>query len=64
ETEPERHEGAIWSGDTSSNLLFVDAKARRVGDIVTVIVEEDATSAQKASTDTSKESNIDFETEG
>ena len=57
-------EGGLWPGDTSKNLLFEDTKARRVGDIVTVVVNETATSSQTASTDTSKDSNISLDTDG
>ncbi len=55
-------EGAIWPGDTSKNLLFEDTKARKVGDIVTVILNETATSTQTATTNTSKDSNINLQT--
>ncbi len=53
-------DGAIWPGDTPGNLLFVDAKGKNVGDIVTVTIEEDATSTQSATTDTSKDSEVDM----
>ncbi|KMP10832.1 hypothetical protein UR09_03400 [Candidatus Nitromaritima sp. SCGC AAA799-A02] len=57
-------DGAIWSGDTSKNLLFEDTKARKVGDIVTVVLNENATSTQTATTDTSKDSSINLDTNG
>lgn len=53
-----REDGSIWPGDTNSNLLFVDAKAHDVGDIVTVVIEETATSSQKATTDVGKDSSL------
>lgn len=56
-----RAEGAIWPGDTTGNLLFIDAKARAVGDIVTVIIDETATSSQKATTDVGKNSTLDMD---
>ena len=56
------NEGGIWPGDTSKNLLFEDTKAREVGDIVTVLLNETATSTATASTDTSKTSSIDLQT--
>jgi len=62
ETTVKVSDGAIWPGDTSKNLLFEDTKARKVGDIVTVLLNETATSTQKASTDTSKSSSIDLQT--
>jgi flagellar L-ring protein FlgH len=59
--QPTRGDGAIWPGDTANNLLFIDAKAHDVGDIVTVIVDETATSSQKASTDVGKDSSLDMD---
>ena len=56
------NEGGIWPGDTAKNLLFEDTKARKVGDIVTVLLNETATSSATASTDTSKSSSIDLQT--
>jgi len=59
ETPPSRRaDGAIWPGDTANNLLFIDAKASGVGDIVTVIIDETATSSQKATTDVGKDSTL------
>ena len=55
------NDGGIWPGDTSKNLLFEDTKAREVGDIVTVLLNETATSTATASTDTSKSSSIDLQ---
>lgn len=59
-----RQDGALWPGDTAKNLLFEDTKAKNIGDIVTVVVNESATSSQSASTDTSKDSNIALTTNG
>ena len=56
------NDGGICPGETSKNLLFEDTKAREVGDIVTVILNETATSSQTASTDTNKTSSIDLQT--
>ncbi|GJL78852.1 MAG: flagellar L-ring protein [Nitrospinaceae bacterium] len=50
-----RADGALWPGDTAGNLLFVDTKAKEVGDILTVVISENATSTQSATTDTSKD---------
>ncbi|PIR00159.1 MAG: hypothetical protein COV66_08690 [Nitrospinae bacterium CG11_big_fil_rev_8_21_14_0_20_45_15] len=52
----ENLEGSLWPGDTSKNFLFEDNKARKVGDIVTVTVNESATSSQSATTNTSRDS--------
>jgi len=49
-------DGGIWPGDTGKNLLFEDTRARKVGDLVTVVLNESATSTQSATTDTSKSS--------
>jgi len=51
-------EGSLWPGETSENFLFADTKAKRVGDVVTVVLEEDFTSSQGATTDVSKDSSI------
>lgn len=49
-------EGAIWPGDTpSGSFLFFDQKARGVGDLVTVFVEEDVLAEGSASTDLSRD---------
>lgn len=55
---PKREDGSIWPGDTAGNLLFIDAKANGVGDIVTVVIEETATSSQKATTDVGKDASL------
>lgn len=54
-------DGSIWPGDTKNNLLFVDAKANSVGDIVTVVIAETATSSQQATTDVGKNSSLDMD---
>jgi len=48
------NDGGIWPGATSKTLLFEDTKARKIGDILTVVLNETATSTQSATTDTSK----------
>jgi flagellar L-ring protein precursor FlgH len=58
---PVSQEGAIWPGDTSDNLLFQDNKARNVGDIVTVTINETATSSQSATTNTSKDTTLNMQ---
>ena len=54
-------EGAMWPGDTADNLLFEDSKARKVGDIVTVVINETNTSSQSATTNTSKNNTINMQ---
>lgn len=53
-------EGALWPGETSENLLFADTKAKQVGDIVTVQLEENFESSNSATTGISKDSEIDL----
>jgi flagellar L-ring protein precursor FlgH len=55
-------EGSLWHGDSSTNSFFVDAKGKRVGDIIRVVVNESASSQQTATTGTSKDSDINFQT--
>lgn len=50
-------EGSLWS-DTSSNL-FVDPKAKRIGDTVTVDIVENTSSKLDANTSASRSSDID-----
>jgi len=56
------HEGSLWPGETSENFLFADTKAKQVGDVVTVTLEEDFTSSNGATTDVDKDSSIGLET--
>lgn len=51
--------GSIWIGENAQNSLFVDRKARGIGDIVTIIVSESSTGNNKAGTDTSRDSSTD-----
>lgn len=49
--DPEKSSG-------SAATLYADKKAFKVGDIVTIIIEETAISSQQASTDTKKDSSL------
>ena len=60
ESKIESKEGALWPGDTPQNFLFSDDKAKRVGDIITVTINETATSTQSATTDTEKSTSLDM----
>ena len=53
-------DGSLWPGETSENLLFADTKAKQVGDIVTVRLEENFESSNSATTGISKDSEIDL----
>lgn len=55
ETRPQSA-GTLWNGDEGNWLA--DVKARRVGDIVTVIIEEQAKASKEATTDTDRSSSI------
>lgn len=50
-------EGAIWPGDTrGGSFLFFDSKARGIGDLVTVRIEEDLSADSEANTSLAGES--------
>ncbi len=55
-----KQDGSLWPGETSENLLFADTKAKQIGDIVTVQLEEDFESTHSATTGISKDSEIDL----
>ena len=46
--------GSLWTGNSS--LLFTDAKAHEVGDLITVLVNEEASATRKLGTKKSKQS--------
>ncbi|MBN1613660.1 MAG: flagellar basal body L-ring protein FlgH [Deltaproteobacteria bacterium] len=49
--------GSIWPGATMNNTLFADKKARREGDIVTIIIEESSQAGNEAATNTGRTTN-------
>ena len=49
--------GGLYQASTSSNL-FSDVKARRVGDVITVILKEKTQANKSASTNTAKDSQL------
>jgi len=49
--------GSLWKEDTSRSM-FADKKARGVGDIITIVVQENNTSSKENSTQTSKSSSV------
>ena len=51
--------GSIYHA-SNNRFLFEDIKARRIGDLITVILEEKTKSAKKASTSTKKDSDINM----
>ena len=48
--------GTIWNGDEGN--WMADVKARRVGDIVTVTIKEQAKASKQATTDTDRSSSL------
>ena len=52
-----RSVGSLW-GDASSSF-FEDVRARRVGDIITIVIEESANAARGASTKASSDSSAE-----
>lgn len=50
---------SLWTDTkTPAGSVYADKKATKVGDIVTIIIEESAVSSQQASTDTKKDSSL------
>lgn len=56
---PAQQNGAIYQAH-NNRLLFNDLKARRPGDLITVILSENTVAAKSASTRSSKDSTIDI----
>jgi flagellar L-ring protein precursor FlgH len=52
------HEGSLWQSNGPLNELFMDIKARHVGDIVTISIVESASASNKATTDTDRKSSL------
>ena len=50
--------GSLWRDD-SSRSMFADKRARAVGDIITIVVQENSTASKENSTKTSKSSSVD-----
>lgn len=59
---PEPSEGSLWSPSYGRTFLFEDAKAKRVGDMVTVLIVEESEGTKDADTQVSRESSIEAET--
>ncbi|CAB1059691.1 Flagellar L-ring protein FlgH [Olavius sp. associated proteobacterium Delta 1] len=52
-------DGSLWQAGSSLNGMFIDTKARNIGDIVTVRIEESAQATNKATTETERTSNLE-----
>ena len=50
--------GSLWKED-SSHSMFADRRARALGDILTILVQENSTASKENSTKTSKSSSVD-----
>ena len=50
--------GSLWKEETSKSM-FADKRARAVGDIVTILIQENNTTSKENSTQTSKSSSVD-----
>jgi flagellar L-ring protein precursor FlgH len=48
--------GSLWSSDSTS--MFSDEKARNVGDIVTILISENASASKQATTSTARDTNM------
>lgn len=56
--ETQAGSGSLWRED-SSRSMFADKRARAVGDIITVLVQESNSASKENSTKTSKSSSVD-----
>jgi flagellar L-ring protein FlgH len=52
-------DGSLWQAGSSLNGMFIDTKARNIGDIVTVKIDESAKASNKAKTDTTRSSSLE-----
>lgn len=53
-----KNEGSLWQDDGALSELFIDPKARRVGDIVTINIVESSKATNEATTKTGRESSL------
>jgi flagellar L-ring protein FlgH len=47
--------GTIWAGENTANSLFADRRAKRVNDVVTIVVSESSVGGNNANTTTSRD---------
>jgi len=50
--------GSLWRDDVSNNYLFTDVKARFAGDLLTIVITEDASGSKEADTSTSTDTEV------
>jgi flagellar L-ring protein precursor FlgH len=53
------NDGSLWQVRSSMNSMFIDTKARNVGDIVTVKIDESAKASNEANTETGRTSSLE-----
>lgn len=54
----QKHEASLWRDNASLNELFMDPRARKVGDIVTISIVETSSASNNAETDTARSSSV------
>ena len=52
-------EGSLWQGDASRRFLAFENRAKRVGDLITVLIEEQAMAENEATTELARESSYE-----
>ena len=57
-TDSVKKNGSLWQDNGPLSELFIDTKARRVGDIVTIKIVESSSATNKASTNTGRKSSL------
>ena len=57
-TDSVKKNGSLWQDNGPLSELFIDTKARRVGDIVTIKIVESSSATNKASTKTGRKSSL------
>ena len=50
--------GSLWRDDVSANYLFADTRARFPGDLLTIVITEDASGSKEADTSTSTDTSV------
>lgn len=53
-----RSTGSLWREDVSANYLFADTRARFAGDLLTILITEDAAGSKEADTSTSTDTEV------
>ncbi len=54
----QRTSGSLWRDEVSANYLFTDVKARFAGDLLTIVITEDASGSKAADTSTSTDTEV------